>query len=57
VDNTFTFEEILIGLRRIHDYIGEEKWSELMKGEVPPEFNKKLPGNEEILERIRNHHK
>jgi hypothetical protein len=54
VEEQFTFEEFLVGLRRIHDYIGEEKWSEFMKSTQKKETNPKEKTPDDLLEEINN---
>ena len=51
MEESFTIEEFLIGLKKIFDYLGPDKLSELIK--ECTEQKKGLISNEEILERIR----
>ena len=54
MDELYSIEEFLIGIKRVFDYIGPEKFSELIKGDSKKESRKEKISNEEILERIRN---
>jgi len=52
VEEQFTFEEFLVGLRRIHDYIGEEKWSELIKSTLQKDTKSKEKTPDDLLDEI-----
>lgn len=53
MDDQFTFEELLLGLPKLVEYIGKEMCIQILKGETKLEsLSKKTP--DEILNEINN---
>ena len=55
MEKQYTLDQLLLGFRKVIDYIGEEKFEQILHGEIPPDNNTDEKSPDEILDEINDY--